>query len=271
MKYSCFVTVCTSPTDSSRSQPLIIGFGSSENNSPPRANAVWRRRTRRPDHCDCAGVRPSARQPKGARTIPIFPRGHRTCELRAPPRRERRAVADPRRGRAARSVRGSSSPAVPPSGNPRAMRPVTRPGGGRSARRRRVRSCVGASEARGARVRCSRRLRRASRRGDGSRKSAHFFSASLAVFDADRPAPLPPTQVAAMTEVNTTTSSPLVGAIGKIKESAMHVFSQVRPPSSSSSLLLGTGPRGVFSRWPCEPSYSDTQFFPIAADANVQP
>ena len=74
-----------------------------------------------------------------------------------------------------------------------------------------------------------------------------------------------------MTEVNTTTISPLVGAIGKIKESAMHVFSQVRPPSSSSSLLLGTGPRGVFSRWPCEPSYSDTQFFPIAADANVQP
>ena len=37
-----------------------------------------------------------------------------------------------------------------------------------------------------------------------------------------------------MTEVNTTTSSPLVDAIGKIKESALHVFSQVRPPPSSS-------------------------------------
>ena len=46
-----------------------------------------------------------------------------------------------------------------------------------------------------------------------------------------------------MTEVNTTSSSPLVGAIGKIKESAMHVFSQVRPPSSS--LLPGAGARGV--------------------------
>ena len=35
-----------------------------------------------------------------------------------------------------------------------------------------------------------------------------------------------------MTEVNTTSSSPLVGAMGKIKESAMHIFGQVRydPP-----------------------------------------
>merc|ERR1712230_281263 len=38
-------------------------------------------------------------------------------------------------------------------------------------------------------------------------------------------------KVAAMTEVNTTTSSPLVGAIGKIKESALHVFSQRKPMS----------------------------------------
>ena len=166
---------------------------------------------------------------------------HARAQRLPAPRASRRG--DPRRGPAARSVRGSSSPAVPPSGNPRAMRPVTRPGGGRSARRRHDQSCVGASEARGARVRCSRRLRRAPRRGYGSPKSAHFFSAKLAVFDADRPAPLPPTQVAAMTEVNTTSSSPLVGAIGKIKESAMHVFSQVRPPSSS--LLLGAGARGV--------------------------
>ena len=68
-----------------------------------------------------------------------------------------------------------------------------------------------------------------------------------------------------MTEVNTTTSSPLVGAIGKIKESAMHVFSQVRPPSSSSFLLLGTGPRGVFSRWPCEPSFRTPKFSPSSS------
>ena len=97
------------------------------------------------------------------------------------------------------------------------------------------------------------------------RRNCAFFSASLAVFVADHPAPIPPTQVAAMTEVNTTTSSPLVGAIGKIKESALHVFSQVRPPSSSS-LLLGTGPRGVVSRWPCEPSHQTPKFSQFAAD-----
>ena len=96
-------------------------------------------------------------------------------------------------------------------------------------------------------------------------ETAQFFSASLAVFVADHPAPIPPTQVAAMTEVNTTTSSPLLGAIGKIKESALHVFSQVRPPSSSS-LLLGTGPRGVVSRWPCEPSHQTPEFSQFAAD-----
>merc|ERR1712216_511907 len=38
-------------------------------------------------------------------------------------------------------------------------------------------------------------------------------------------------KVAAMTEVNTTTSSPLLGAIGKIKESALHVVSQRKPMS----------------------------------------
>ena len=95
MEYSRPVTVCTSRTESEALTASHWGSGSSEN-SPPRANAVWRRRTR--DHCDCAGVRTSARQPKGARTIPIFPPGHRTCELRAPPRRERRAVAIPDAG-----------------------------------------------------------------------------------------------------------------------------------------------------------------------------
>ena len=42
-----------------------------------------------------------------------------------------------------------------------------------------------------------------------------------------------------MTEVNTTSSSPLVGAMGKIKESAMHIFGQVRydppPPTIEAS------------------------------------
>ena len=151
----------------------LLGSGSSEN-SPPRANAVWRRRTRR-DHCDCACVRSSARQPKGARTIPLFPRGHRTRELRDFPRRERRAVAIPDAGQQRGRFVAHRVRPFPPSGNPRAMRSVTRPGGGRSTRRRHVRSCAGASEARGARVRCSRRLRRASRRGDGSPKLRFFF------------------------------------------------------------------------------------------------
>ena len=61
------------------------------------------------------------------------------------------------------------------------------------------------------------------------------------------------------------TALTLVGAIGKIKESAMHVFSQVRPPSSYSFLLLGTGPRGVFSRWPCEPSFRTPKFSPSSS------
>jgi len=48
-----------------------------------------------------------------------------------------------------------------------------------------------------------------------------------------------------MTEVNTTSSSPLVGAMGKIKESAMHIFGQVRydPPPRTIEAL----PRGVVS------------------------
>ena len=48
-----------------------------------------------------------------------------------------------------------------------------------------------------------------------------------------------------MTEVNTTSSSPLVGAMGKIKESAMHIFGQVRydPPTSNNR----SAPRGVVS------------------------
>lgn len=62
MKYSRHVTVCTSPTDSSRSQPLIIGFGSSENNSPPRANAVWRRRTRG----EIIATAPASVRPRGS-------------------------------------------------------------------------------------------------------------------------------------------------------------------------------------------------------------
>ena len=62
MKYSCSVTVYTSPTDSSRSQPLIIGFGSSENNSPPRANAVWRRRTRG----EIIATAPASVRPRGS-------------------------------------------------------------------------------------------------------------------------------------------------------------------------------------------------------------
>ena len=69
-----------------------------------------------------------------------------------------------------------------------------------------------------------------------------------------------------MTEVNTTTSSPLVGAIGKIKESALHVFSQVRPPSSSSSSSSGPAPAASSSRWPCEPCTRHPNFSRIRAD-----
>ena len=175
MKYSCSVTVCTSPTDSSRLQPLIIGFGSSENNSPPRANAVWRRRTRG----EIIATAPASVRPRGSPKVRERSRYSLADTARASSEPPRAASVAPwlipdageQRGRfVAHRVRP-----FPPSGNPRAMRSVTRPGGGRSTRRRHVRSCAGASEARGARVRCSRRLRRASRRGDGSPKLRFFF------------------------------------------------------------------------------------------------
>ena len=182
--------------------------------------------------------RPSARQPKGACDIPILPADTPRAITRTSARRigRRGAVIPTARASPARSVRGSCRvrpfPRAETSANARrdaSIRAIVATTRACSATRGGVQRVSGA-------VAVTHRAPVARRPAGGIAESSHFSRQAgrlrrviPAISDpSQRPPPNP--QVAAMTEVNTTSSSPLVGAMGKIKESAMHIFGQVRYP-----------------------------------------